>query len=69
MNENKVSTVGSLKDIFAKPNQAVYPQEDGKMINFFHVEAGLLDLEEQPPVNQCHSLSTMTAAQSWLYNV
>lgn len=39
------------------------------MINFFRVEAGLLDLEEQPPVNQCHSLSTMTAAQSWLYNV
>lgn len=28
------------------------------------VEADLLDLEEQPPVNQCHSLSTMTAAQS-----
>lgn len=37
--------------------------------SFLHVEVEPLDLEEQPPVNQCHSLNTMTAAQSWLYNV
>jgi len=37
--------------------------------SFFHVEVELLDLEKQPPVNQCHSLRTMTAAQSWLHNV
>lgn len=35
----------------------------------FQVEVELLDLEDQPPVNQCHSLSSTTAAPSRLYNV